>query len=271
MSAFFRRGRDGEPYLQIDAGSPLRTLHSSIWNGGYGAAKTLINRQVNKRYSCEDPVQEMERFLRQEGVEADGCCAMLTAALVEGAGFASLRWRDCREAESGQSGAGNGAAEGGRTGETYDPDDELAVCAWVTAGLGNAARAGAQQPLERIYPGTINIILLIDGRLSDAAMVGAVLTATEAKAAVLQEMGIRAAAGGPEDKPGGDETNAEPPIATGTTTDAVLLAATDRDGRTYEYAGTATRLGYLVGRSVAEALRTAVKRYLDYRREHPAN
>ncbi|KIL40528.1 hypothetical protein SD70_13310, partial [Gordoniibacillus kamchatkensis] len=57
-----------------------------------------------------------------------------------------------------------------------------------------------------------------------------------------------------------------PAYATGTTTDAVLVAATGR-GPLHRYAGTATEVGYLIGRTVYDAVLDAGRRYQAYARE----
>ncbi|MFC5452500.1 adenosylcobinamide amidohydrolase [Paenibacillus aestuarii] len=209
-------------YLWFQSEIPLRTLNSSPWGGGFGRHQHVVNRQVGKSYHAEDPLAEMSGFLLQEGLNPAATAGMLTAAWVKDVGVSSLSW----EAVKGSDGGDGGAAGSGA----------LQVCAYVTVGLGNKARAGAELPAHSLYPGTINIILLIDGQLTDAAMVNAVITATEAKAAALQDLNV----------------HKEGRVATGTTTDAVLIAATDR-GRMHAYAGTATQLGYLIGRTVYEA------------------
>lgn len=94
-------------------------------------------------------------------------------------------------------------------------------------------------------PGTINIILLVDGNLTPAAMVNAVLTATEAKTRALFELGVRCPDGGP---------------ATGTTSDAIVIAATGR-GQPHLFAGTATVVGQMIGRAVYAAIYQGVKEY----------
>jgi adenosylcobinamide hydrolase len=88
------------------------------------------------------------------------------------------------------------------------------IAALVTAGLSNARRSG--DPAEhRMFecmttkPGTINIIILTNAILSPAAQVEAVMMATEAKAAVLQDIGATS--------PVTEKT------ATGTGTDAVAV------------------------------------------------
>jgi adenosylcobinamide hydrolase len=206
---------EGGPYLLIESGHPLRTLNSAPWGGGFGTHRVLINRQVHKAYRCDDPLAEMNDFLTARGYEPSEAACMLTAAKVEDAGFSAM-------------------ALG------------VQVCTWVTVGLGNKARAGMDLPRSALFPGTINIIALIDGCLTDEAMVNAVITATEAKAAALQDLGVRVGDTGP--------------LATGTTTDAVLIAATQR-GLACRYAGTATELGYLIGRTVYEAAVQSGRKY----------
>ncbi|UKS23944.1 adenosylcobinamide amidohydrolase [Paenibacillus sp. HWE-109] len=202
-------------YLLIASKHPLRTLNSSPWGGGFGMHKQLMNRQVDKRYNEPDPLGEMDSFIQREGFDPKESAGMLTAAFVKDAGYHSMSWN----AEGDQS------------------EERLQVCAWVTMGLGNKARAGAELPATALYHGTINTIVVINGCLTDAAMVNAVITATEAKTAALQTLGVL--------------VDGLP--ATGTSTDAVLIAATGR-GQTYHYAGTATSLGYLIGRTVYEAI-----------------
>lgn len=211
---------------------------------------TLMNRQVDKLYNEADPLREMDEFILREGLNPRGTAGMLTAALVKDVGYCTLTWtRDgaedwSRKQQLEQPSGIEGETET-ETETTADTNSHtLHVSAWVTVGLGNKARAGAELPAASLYPGTINTIIVIDGQLTDAAMVGAVITATEAKAAALQSLGI--------------EVHGLP--ATGTTTDAVLIATTCR-GHLYSYAGTATALGYMIGRTVYEAIMASGQLY----------
>ncbi|WP_246320234.1 adenosylcobinamide amidohydrolase [Paenibacillus qinlingensis] len=214
-------------YMAISSENLLRTLNSSPWGGGFGHHRVLMNRQVDKTYNETDPLVEMEAFIGREGLEPSDTAGMLTAAWVKDVGFKELAWPPEEECSVQREDELNEVKE----------DESLRVAAWVTVGLGNKARAGAVLPAASLYPGTINTIVVIEGSLTDAAMVNAVITATEAKAAALQALNI----------------TVDGQIATGTTTDAVLIAATGR-GTTYRYAGTATTLGYLIGRTVHEAI-----------------
>ncbi len=118
------------------------------------------------------------------------------------------------------------------------------VCAVVTGGVSNAAAAGETVDTSGSSAGTINIILLIGGVLTPSAMAGAIITATEAKTAALLELDVKSQGGNP---------------STGTTTDAVVVAATAQ-GRAYKFSGTGTVLGGLIGRAVKEAVIEAVKK-----------
>lgn len=119
--------------------------------------------------------------------------------------------------------------------------DDLTVCAVVTAGVSNAVAAGLNEP-QLVHAGTINIVILVDGYLSKPAMVNAMMTVTEAKTAVLMGRGVRTPEGY---------------LATGTSTDAVVLACTG-NGVEHIYGGPATEVGYLIGRCVRECLELAL-------------
>jgi adenosylcobinamide amidohydrolase len=125
----------------------------------------------------------------------------------------------------------------------------LAVTAIVTVGLGNASAAGSDPTggLLAAAPaaGTINTIVVASAPLSPAGAVNAAMTATEAKALALNDRGIVTPKGEP---------------ASGTSSDAIVVAApvaSGRDGAApLRYAGTATPLGWLIGRTVRAAVRS---------------
>ena len=115
--------------------------------------------------------------------------------------------------------------------------DGLTVAAVVSVGLSNVASAGVTPPAPP-PPGTINAIVLVDGLLAAAAMVNAVITVTEAKALTLVAWDVRT--------PEGD-------LAAGTSTDSVVIACTGT-GDELQYAGTATTVGWLMARTVRDAV-----------------
>ncbi|CAG7650993.1 adenosylcobinamide amidohydrolase [Paenibacillus allorhizosphaerae] len=206
-------------FFMIRSETPMRTLNSSIWGGGFGSHRYLMNRQVDKHYHCHDPQAEMHAFMADHGIDASQTAALLTAADLKDRAYETQRLPNGNE-----------------------------VCCWVTAGFSNKARAGLTQDAGALYPGTINTILVVDGLLTDAAFVNAVITATEAKTAALQDLGVFV-----DNRDGGVS-------ATGTTTDAVLIASMQR-GASFRYAGTATQLGYAIGCVVYEATMKSGARY----------
>lgn len=90
-------------------------------------------------------------------------------------------------------------------------------------------------------------MIVIDGELSESAMVNAVITATEAKTAALQKLGIVERANGES--------------ATGTTTDAIAIAVTQNMswGVKHVYAGSATSLGCMLAEAVYRSVYVASK------------
>jgi adenosylcobinamide amidohydrolase len=127
---------------------------------------------------------------------------------------------------------------------------EIWVEGFVTVGTSNAVRAGEAVTSGRnahssTYPGTINLILVTNARLSASAMVGVVQVATEAKTAVLLHAKVKSWTG----RPG----------ATGTGTDAVVVVS--GAGPSLRYSGTHTVLGELVGRVIGTAVTEGLARY----------
>jgi len=125
-------------------------------------------------------------------------------------------------------------------------EDEFSVLVVVTAGVGNAVDVSKSN--EQSYcltPGTINTWLFINGELTDEAFIHSIVTATEAKVKVLHDRNIKDARTGT--------------IATGTSTDSILIAATQK-GKLLEYAGSITPLGKLIGKGVYECTEEAIRK-----------
>jgi iron complex transport system substrate-binding protein len=121
---------------------------------------------------------------------------------------------------------------------------DIKVYALVTAGVeGNALRLSQDE--GRFYePGTINILLLTNCRLTPRAMSRALIAGTEAKTAALQDLDIR---------------SSEHPLtyqATGTGTDNIIVV--EGRGPAIDNAGGHSKMGELIGRAVYQGVREAV-------------
>lgn len=111
----------------------------------------------------------------------------------------------------------------------------------VTVGLSNPVAAGSS-PVATWAASTINTIVVVDANPEPAALVNVVITATEVKGLALREAGLLAAAGR---------------AASGTSTDAVVIAATGR-GAAARFGGPASEMGWVVARTVRVALDRAI-------------
>lgn len=119
------------------------------------------------------------------------------------------------------------------------------VLVMVTAGVGNAVDV-SQAVIREQRVGTINTWVFVNGQLPEEAFIQAMITATEAKAKALQTEHIKDPLTGT--------------IATGTSTDSLLVAAT-QEGEHLPYAGPITPLGKLIGHGVYDCTVRAIQAY----------
>jgi adenosylcobinamide hydrolase len=190
---------------------PLLTLSSAVVGGGMQQSFVILNRHVPMCYDCTRPIEDLHSFAIERGITRP-FVGMLTGVPMHGTRVSSFRCRDGL------------------------------VTSVITAGVGNAMTAGVSEPVVLI-PGTINISVLIDARLAPAAMVNAVITATEAKSGTLCACDIYSEAG---------------ERATGTSTDAIVIACTGR-GEEIAYAGPGTEIGHAIAYSVRSSLLNALE------------
>jgi adenosylcobinamide hydrolase len=119
----------------------------------------------------------------------------------------------------------------------------------ATVGLGNTISAG-RSAAARAESGTINTIVVVDAAVEPGALVNLALTVTEVKALVLAEAGVRCA----------DGAN-----ASGTSTDAVVVAATGR-GAPARFGGPISDAGWVVARAARRALVDGVRSWQERER-----
>ncbi|TLY24723.1 MAG: hypothetical protein E6K66_04825 [Nitrospirae bacterium] len=218
--------------LIVDLGDVRSVLSSAPRAGGITRARYILNHQVAAKQlgrddrrmgagaRCADPARTLSKLATSLGIH-DKFVGLMTAVSL--ADLVTVR-------------------------EAYG---QIWVEGFVTVGISNAVRAGDPvTPRQRTYsgahPGTINLILVTNARLSAAAMVGMVQVATEAKTAVLLRAKVKSWTGGS--------------WATGTGTDAVVVVS--GSGPPMRYSGTHTTLGELVGRAIGRAVTEGLARYV---------
>jgi iron complex transport system ATP-binding protein len=208
---FLDRSSNG---LHLWSDEPLRVLSSAVAGADLAQTCHILNLGVHKDYNGNSPADDLASAASDLGLGDSPFVGLLTAARLD------------------------------RAQVVVEQDEHTQVVAVVTVGVSRPTAAGVTEAFRPDGPGTINIILAADARLTRAAAVNAVITATEAKTLALVEAGVRAPHGGP---------------ASGTATDSIVVAWTGRGAR-HEYAGPVSLLGALVGRAV----RTAMLQSLNY-------
>ncbi len=230
------RYRVTEQTLVIDLGGKRRVLSSAPQGGGLTSASYILNHQVESNpisnthpRSHSDPAWALRRLAIRLGVKQEAV-GLMTAVpmkqLVTARVSSGAVWVEC----------------------------------FATVGVTNAVRAGEwpetdARQTESTQPGTINLILVTNVSLSNAAMVGAVQVATESKTGVLRDHAVPSWTG----QPG----------ATGTGTDAVVVACRLRgQGPWQSYSGTHTRIGALIGQAVARCVTRGLAKAKQWRERH---
>ncbi|MDH4368744.1 MAG: adenosylcobinamide amidohydrolase [Nitrospira sp.] len=205
--------------LVIRLGGRKRVLSSAPLGGGFGLASSILNHQVEANGPIKGHYPTPARYLRKLASQlrlSGKTIGLMTAVpmtqLVTAQIVAEGLWVEC----------------------------------FATVGVTNAVRAGEwhlrwAQSKRVNKPGTINLIVITNASLSNAAMVGAVQVVTEAKTSVLMDHAVKST----EDQS----------LATGTGTDAVVMVGALRgQGPPQQYSGTHTVIGTLIGKVVARCV-----------------
>lgn len=248
----------GHTFL-IAAVRPLKVLSSAVLGGEKQTARYIFNHTVDRDYASPHPERDLAALAGRMGLGEQAVGLMtavdvrhtvsqveqhgeLVVAVFATAGVANL-------CSAGVAAPWPPGERGGCATPAHAGRGDCGVQAPpVQTGFSGADReeGGASGRFGQQYrPGTINIIVLVDGHLSRSAMVNAVITATEAKALAVQQAGLCL----PDGRP-----------ATGTTTDALVIACTGR-GPLLPYAGAATVLGSMIGGAVYRAVEQGIDRY----------
>ncbi|MBX6389576.1 MAG: adenosylcobinamide amidohydrolase [Frankia sp.] len=202
------------PVLVWRFAAPMRMISSAVLGGGLTRGEWVINAEVTADYRREDPGRHLQDIASELGLPVQAGVGLMTATDV---------LRVC------------GARDGG---VRCDATVGLAYPAWA------AAPDGLPLPAVPWRPGTVNLVCVLPVRLSDAALVNAVITATEAKSQALLEAGV----------PG-----------TGTASDAVVVACPDGTADVRwpyaEFCGPRSLWGARLARAVHAAVAEGTARY----------
>ncbi|MFD7123525.1 MULTISPECIES: adenosylcobinamide amidohydrolase [Streptomyces] len=206
-------------------GPGVRVCSSAVLGGGIGPRAWILNAQVPGGYPRVDPDRHLAEIAAAEGLTGPGA-GLMTAADVaayttghDGGVTATVT--------AGLGVRGWAAAPDTATGSPFRPEVEDAP--------GSPFRPEVEEaPGSAFRPGTVNIVVTLPVALSDAALVNAVATATEAKVQALLDAGLD---------------------CSGTPTDAVCVAAPEpgQDGGE-PFAGPRSTWGARIARAVHTAV-----------------
>ena len=209
-------------YLHVELLQKHDILSSAVLNGGYCQPRNLLNFKVDenflgKKAVFESPHVSLQRFSDEQSWGGQ-TVAMMTSASMNS-------YRFCRRESEG-----------------------IYIDIHLTAGLSNARRAGDRAGYRQIgdlpqETGTINTIILTNAALTPAALCEALVIATEAKAACLQDNNILSSVSGK--------------LATGTGTDAICIGGLC-SGKKVEFCGKHTLFGELLADGLMVALTSAI-------------
>lgn len=217
---------DGNLLITFDR--PRCALSTAIYGGGFQHIKYALNRQLMEFYPSEKdfPGGSVEAYL---GLCAEKCGAapgessvLLTSADINYYAHKIIR-------------AGS-----------------LLIETVATGGVVETACRASSAPLYREEKGvfgpvgTINLMVMMNGKLPDGIMARALITLTEGKTAALEDLGIA------------DVNNGKP--ATGTSTDGITFI-TDPEGPLYTDAGTFSELGASLARAAYESVIECIRIY----------
>ena len=201
--AWHERTEQGQvlPFVSWTFPAPRLALSSATLGGGLGVRRWALNATVRRGYDRDDPAVHLAELAQLVRLDGDGV-GLMTAVDVQ----------------------------------SIVPGLDGGVTAWATVGVDEPAWAAAPAlGWHTAVPtvGTINLVIDVPVRLSDAALVNAVATATEAKAQAMAEVGL---------------------AGTGTPTDAVCVICPS-DGEPEPYGGPRSIWGSRLARAVHLAVR----------------
>jgi adenosylcobinamide hydrolase len=218
------------PVLVWQFAEPRLCISSGPLGGGIGVRDWVVNATVPLDYGRTDP----DRHLTEIGTALDLVgtgCGLLTAVDVT---------RHHLATDSGV----HVAATVGLSSPAWAAAPDQHFRRELPSGSRTTAFADYRtvdyRPLtdgDESRVGTINIVVAVPVRLSEAALVNAVATATEAKVQALYETGVR---------------------ATGTASDAIVLHC-PTDGAAEAYGGPRSAFGARIARAVHAAVLTGAR------------
>ena len=206
-----------DTHIHIALSKTHQVLSSAVLNGGLCDATHLLNLRVTKNSACTDSAdQTLVQYSDHLNISGT-VVGMMTAASMN----------SCHVEK-----------------ETIQGID---IAVLVTSGLSNPRHVGdhaehREMTTSETVVGTINTIVLTSATLTQAALVEAMMIATEAKTAALVDANIL--------------SPISQKLATGTGTDAIAIV--NVHGSTVQFCGKHVLFGEVLGRLVKDAVASSI-------------
>ncbi len=217
---------------------PFRSVSTCRFGGGFSSEfEYVCNHQCceprdhfmeTNSLMIEEPDAYHKMICDQYGLPSARTAMLETAANMNNAAVEHLKFMDLEVSCLCTGGVESNPMRAGDPASVYEETGEF------------KSVSGALAP----HAGTINLILMINKNLADSALIDCVVSATEAKAAALQELEIH--------------SRYSDSIATGTGTDQIFVAARICSGVPLTSAGKHTKLGELVACCSLKAIKNSL-------------
>lgn len=199
---------------------------SSWHNSGY---QENISHVLNQSLITEDyniiekkgSAYFQQKRMKELNINPENATGLITAASMDNYAISTLSYKDLTVTSIVTAGADKNGIKAGDPSSFYEYDNNY-----------------------QTIIGTINIITIIDANLEPGALTTAIITATEAKTSILQDLKI--------------ESQYSSNIATGTGTDGICVISNKESNNHLENAGKHSMLGELVAKTVQHATRDAL-------------
>lgn len=218
-----------ESHISLLLPEELMYIGTPILGDGMGLVRRIINLKVDENYAgkgteFEPPAETVKAFASSRGWDESAIGFMTSASM-------------------------NSYSSAGKTFEN------LSVETHLTSGLSNARAAGDKAEYRNLLvqkqpAGTINMFIILNMPLSNQAAIEGLMIAAGAKARVLLELGVK--------------SRVSDAAATGTGTDstAILYPPIRTSSGRIEFAGMHTITGELIARTVMDALKKSIGKYI---------
>ncbi|MCF0133712.1 MAG: adenosylcobinamide amidohydrolase [Blautia sp.] len=252
-----------------------RVLSTSCLNGGPREDLTAVfnhcdmDENVNDCPMYGDTYKEhLEHAAKCAGLDADSVCGLSTAVYMKYVVCEEAHWKDYEVTVYLTGGI---LENGRRVGDPTSMEERNEIFEMLEDGRNNQDSNRVEKDAEELaetsdrnhiyevsedpmsrsadktagfVPGTINMIIHISAELSWNAMVGATVVATEAKAAAIQEVGLKSCY--------------SDGLATGSGTDGIIIVSDMESDVHLTQVRTDVKAGEIIGAAVKKALKRAL-------------